>query len=102
VIRFARALVDAFRLALARDRLGPAPAAQGTVAPRTPGILHLLLVSREPLGIEPESPRRSRSVVRTIFAPEKLPFDPEPAPAQPRRGRLAALLAPEQLDDDSP
>lgn len=99
VIRIARVVVDAFRLALARDRLGAAPPAPATPPRKLRGVLHVLFVSREPLGVEPEPPRPPRSLLRTLLAPERLPLDPEPPPAPRRRGRLAALLAPEKLDD---
>jgi hypothetical protein len=61
-------------------------------------VLHVLFVSTEPLGTEPER-RTRRSLLHTLFAPETLPLDPEPGPPPRRRGRLAALLAPEKLDD---
>ena len=122
MIRFVRAAVDVLRLAIAREKLGDAPpSATPPVSPPTPGVLHVLFVSREPLGTEPESPpRRRRSLLRLLFAPEPLPVDPvpdlvprvgrapdllpfDPVPAAPpRRSRLAALLAPEKLDDESP
>jgi hypothetical protein len=95
----ARAVLEALRLAFARDRLGseePPAAAR----PRK-GVLHVLLVSREPLGEEPEPPpppREGRPLLRWIFGREDLPLDPEP-PRAPRRGRLAALFAAEKLDD---
>ena len=71
-MRYARAVLDALRLAFSRDTLGheSPPAA---AAPARRGVLHVLLVSREPLGEEPAAP--------------------------PRRSRLAALFAPEKLDD---
>lgn len=93
-MRIARAAFDVLRLAVARDRLDSEPAAPPR---KTPGVLHLLFVSREPLGLEPEPPRTRRSLLRTLFAREELPVDPEPAPAR-RKGRLAALFAPERLD----
>ena len=100
VIRLVRAVLDGLRLALARDTLGPAPADDAEPARRSPGILHVLFVSREPLGTAPEEPPRPRrSVFRTLIAPEVLPRDPEPPPAPRRRGRLAALFAFERLDD---
>lgn len=97
-MRFVRAVVEALRLALRRERLGPAPAPSDVPRRKPGGVLHVLFVSREPLGVEPEPPRAPRSVLRALFAPEALPFDP-PLPAARRRGRLAALLAPEKLDD---
>jgi hypothetical protein len=99
VTRIARAALDVLRLALARDRLGSEPAPSTPSARKPLGVIHVLFVSREPLGFEPVPPRAARSVLRTIFAPEKLPLDPEPAPATRRRSRLAALFAPEKLDD---
>lgn len=100
-MRFVRAVLEVLRLALSRERLGTEAGPPPGGARTTHGVLHVLLVSREPLGFDPERPRVRRSVLRTIFAPERLPLDPEP-PAARRRGRLAALLAPERLDDDSP
>jgi hypothetical protein len=98
VMRIARAAVDLLRLTFARERLdsAPAPAAQER---KSPGVVHVLFVSREPLAVEPEAPRASRSLLRVLFAPERLPLDPEPAPAARRKGRLAALFAAEQLGD---
>ena len=98
MIRFARAVLDALRLAFARDSLGhePPPAAG---APARRGVLHVLLVSREPLGEEPAAPpREGRPLLRWVFGHETLPLDPEP-PRAARRSRLAALFAPEKLDD---
>lgn len=100
-MRIARAIAEALRLAFAREELGreerPAP---GGAAPAAPGVLHVLFVSREPLGVEPEPPRDERRPVwRWLFGVDELPLDPEPAPGSPRRSRLAALLAPEKLDD---
>jgi hypothetical protein len=103
VIRLVRAVLDGLRLALARETLAPAPAESAEPPRRSPGILHILFVSREPLATAPEEPPRAhRSVLRAMFAPEILPMDPELPPAPRRRGRLAALLAFEKLDDDSP
>ena len=100
VIRLVRTVIDGLRLALARDTLGPAPAHDAEPARRSHGILHVLFVSREPLGTAPEEPPRlRRSVLRAVLAPEVLPRDPEPPPAPRRRGRLAALFAFERLDD---
>ncbi len=97
VIRFVRAVLDGLRLALARDTLGEEEPAAG--ARPSPGVLHVLLVSREPLGTEPEAPPRTRrSILAALLAPEALPLDPEP-PAPRRRGRLATLFAFERLDD---
>jgi hypothetical protein len=94
----ARVVVDVLRLALARDRLGTESPPATTR--KFKGVLHILFVSREPLGEEPvPPPSASRSVLRTIFAPERLPLDPEPPPAAKRKSRLAALFAPEKLDD---
>lgn len=99
-MRLARAVVDALRLAFARDTLGHEPPASAGPAPK--GVLHVLLVSREPLGEEPPAaPRAGRPLLRWIFGREELPLDPEP-PRAARRSRLAALFAPEKLDDDSP
>jgi hypothetical protein len=100
-MRIARAVLDGLRLALARDTLGSEePALAAARPPPAPGILHVLFVSREPLGVAPEAPpRERRSLLRALFAPEVLPRDPEPPPAPRRRGRLAALLAFERLDD---
>lgn len=96
-----RTVLEVLRLAVSRESLGAPPPAAGTPARRAaPGILHVLFVSREPLGEEPAAPARPRRpLLRWLLAPEELPLDP-PAPAPPRRrGRLAALLAPEKLDD---
>lgn len=97
-MRIARAALEILKLAVARDRLGPPPE-EPAAPPRKPdGVVHVLFVSREPLGLEPEAPRARRSLLRTLFAREPLPMDPVPArPA--RRSRIAALLAPEKLDD---
>jgi hypothetical protein len=99
VKRIASAALEILRLAVARDRLDPPPPASAEPPRKPDGVLHVLFVSREPLGLEPEPPRARRSVLRTLFAREQLPLDPEPAPPPRRRGRLAALLAPEKLDD---
>ena len=99
VIRIARVVVDAFRLALARDRLGAPPPLPTTPPRKRRGVLHVLFVSREPLGVDPEPPHPPRSLLRILFAPERLPLDPEPPAGPRRRGWLAALLAPEKLDD---
>ena len=114
---------DVLRLAITREKLGDAPPSlPSAVSPPAPGVLHVLFVSREPLGTDPEPPPRARrSLLHALFAPEALPFDPvappaprsgsrpEPLPFDPvpqaaprRRSRLAALLAPEKLDDDVP
>ena len=120
MIRIVRAAADVLRLAIAREKLGDAPPSPpSAVSPPARGVLHVLFVSREPLGTEPEPPPRPRrSLLHALFAPERLPFDPVPPPeAKPRsrpeslpfdpvpptaarrRSRLAALLAPEKLDD---
>jgi hypothetical protein len=99
VMHLARAAVEILRLAVARDRLGPPPEVSAEPPKKPDGVLHLLFVSREPLGSEPEAPHAPRSIFRTLFAPEQLPFDPEPPRPARGRGRLAALLAPEKLDD---
>jgi hypothetical protein len=96
VIRIARAAFDILRLALARDHLGTEGVSTAP-ARRSPGILHILFVSREPLGLEPVPPRARASLLRTLFAPEKLPLDPEPAPAAQRR--VSGLFAAEKLGD---
>jgi hypothetical protein len=97
-MRLARAVMEALRLALARDTLAREEPSGGA-APAAKGVLHVLLVSREPLGEEPAPPpREGRPLLRWIFGREELPLDPE-APRAPRRSRLAALLAPEKLDD---
>ncbi len=100
-MRFARAVLDALRLALARDELGrEAPAVGAPAAPPSPGVLHVLLVSREPLGSLPELPGAPHfSLLRSLFAREALPFEPEPPSAPRSRGRLAALFGLEKLDD---
>lgn len=98
-MRIARVAVDILRLAFARDRLDSDPVPAAAPARKSPGVLHVLFVSREPLGVEVEPPRARRSVLRTLFARETLPLDPEPAPAARRTGRVAALFAPEKLDD---
>jgi hypothetical protein len=93
VIRFARAVLDAVRLAFARDSLGP-EAPPPPPAPSGPkrGALRGILGSREPLGTEPEPPPRpERSALRAIFAREVLPLDPEP-PARPRAPRIRETL----------
>lgn len=96
-----RTVLEVLRLAVSRESLGTPPRA-GDVPPRrsAPGVLHVLFISREPLGVEPPAPARPRRpLLRWLLAPEPLPLDPpEPAPPR-RRGRLAALLAPEKLDD---
>ncbi len=99
-MRIARAVLDALRLALARDSLGAEPAPTTEPAPRAHGVLHVLFLSREPLGEEPEEPPRPRrGILRMLLAPEELPRDPTPPPAPRRRSRLAALFAFERLDD---
>ena len=97
-MRLARAVMEALRLAFAGDTLGhEAPPTAAT--PAAKGVLHVLLVSREPLGEEPvPPPREGRPLLRWIFGRETLPRDPE-RPRAARRSRLAALLAPEKLDD---
>lgn len=97
-MRIARVAVDILRLAVARERLEAEPAPAPAPARKAQGVLHVLFVSREPLGLEPEPPRAPRSLFRTLFPRETLPLDPEPAPAR-GSGRLAALLAREKLDD---
>ena len=99
-MRMKRAVVEILRLAVARDRLDPAPVPSSEPPRASEGVLHVLFVSREPLGVEPEQ-RTRRSLLHALFAPEALPLDPELAPPARRRGRLAALLAPEKLDDAS-
>jgi hypothetical protein len=96
-MHLARAVMEALRLAFARDTLGhEAPPAAAT--PAAKGVLHVLLVSREPLGEESAPPpREGRPLLRWIFGRETLPHDPEP-PRAARRSRLAALFAPEKLD----
>jgi hypothetical protein len=97
-MRIARAIAEAVRLAFARDTLGKEEPSRA--GPAAPGVLHVLFVSREPLGLEPEPPPRDgRPLLRWIFGFEELPRDPVPPPGPPRRSRLAALLAPEKLDD---
>ncbi len=100
----ARAALEVVRLAFARDSLGEAPPAErGSAKPPGAGILHVLFVSREPLGEEPPAAGRPRRpLLRWLFAPDELPFDPVPPEPPRRRGRVAALFAPEKLDDDSP
>jgi hypothetical protein len=127
-MRMARGAVEYVRLALARETLGDPPAAQAPPeGAKRPGVLHLLFVSREPLGEEPaqvsprrrsilprlfraealpldpeERPRRSgapQSFLGALFAIEELPRDPVPPLAKPRRGRLAALFGAERLDE---
>jgi hypothetical protein len=102
VKRFARAAVDFARLVLGREALGePSETASRASAPAPHGVLHLLFVSREPLGVEPEPPPRDgKPILRWIFGREVLPLDPQP-PRAARRGRLAALFTLEKLDDDS-
>ena len=115
-----RAVVELVRLVLGREKLGEAPPhlARGA-APASVGVLHVLFVSREPLGEEPPPPpREGRPLLRWILGREELPLDPEPQrpprrsrreelpldpepPRAPRRSRLAALFAPERLDDGS-
>lgn len=98
-MRIARAVLKVLRLAVAHERLDPAPPASAAPPGKAHGVLHLLFVSREPLGFDPEPPRpRRRSLLRALLAPEELPRDPHVAPAPRRRGRLAALLLPEKLD----
>jgi hypothetical protein len=101
VIRIVRAAADVLRLALAREKLGDAPPSPpSAVSPPAPGVLHVLFVSREPLGTEPEPPTRSRrSLLSALFSREQLPFDPVPQAAPRRRSRLAALFVPEKLDE---
>lgn len=97
-----RTVLEVFRLAVGRESLGAPPPASHAPEPRSSGIIHLLFVSREPLGEEPAGPPRARRpLLRWLLAPEELPYDPVP-PEPRRRGRLAALFAPEHLDDDSP
>jgi hypothetical protein len=72
VKRIARAALEILRLAVARDRLPPPPPAPPESPRGSHGVLHVLFLSREPLGLEPEPPRRRRSVLRALFAPEKL------------------------------
>lgn len=62
-----------------------------------------LTFKREHLDAAPPRPRRTGSagVLRMLFAPEALPFDP-PLVKRPRRGVARMLLAPEQLPFDPP
>ncbi len=101
-MRLVRAVLEAVRLAFARDTLGEEPAPQGAADAPPKGVVHVLLVSREPLGEEPEAPpREGRPILRWILGRQELPLDPEP-PRAARRSRLGALFAPEKLDDGSP
>jgi hypothetical protein len=99
-----RAALEVFRLTVARESLdAPRSASDAPERRSRPGILHVLFFSREPLGEEPAGPARPhRPLLRWLLAPEQLPYDPVPPEPPHRRGRLAALLAPEHLDDDSP
>ncbi len=97
--RIVRAALEIFRLAVARDTLAEAgPASARADAPPRGGLVRAVF-ARETLEVEPPAGgREPRPILRWLLAPEELPFDPEPPRAR-RRGRLAALLAPEKLDD---
>ena len=95
----ARRAIAYVRLALAREDLGESPPNPGPSRERSHGVLHMLFLSREPLGEEPvASPAPRRSVLRWLLAAEPLPLDPEPPRPPARRGRLAQIFGPERLD----
>jgi hypothetical protein len=100
-MRMLRGGIELVRLALSRETLGEPPPASAPPAGPRHRVLHLLFVSREPLGEEPvPPPREGKHLLRWIFGREVLPEDPVAPRA--RRSRLAALFAPEKLEDDSP
>jgi hypothetical protein len=103
VRRIARAAIDIIRLTFARDRLGDAAGHGPEPAARAPRRFLRVLLALEPLPLDPPAPARPRraSLLRAALAPEPLPEDPVPpaAPAHPRLG-LRALLAPEPLPLD--
>jgi hypothetical protein len=126
VRRLARVAIEVARLACSRERLEEAPAVStpetsrrnarrllrglfaieplptdppGPAAPPRRGSLHSIFAP-EPLPTDvpgPAAPPRRRWL-HWIFAPEPLPRDPVP-PRRRRPSRLAALFAPEKLDD---
>jgi hypothetical protein len=127
VRRIARAAIDIIRLTFAREKLGdaagspPGPARSASTRgrflpmlfaieplaseppapprPRHPSLVSLVL-GREALPVEPERSRRAPHLgLRALVAPEPLPLDPVPPPAPRRKGWLAALFAPESLED---
>lgn len=102
-MRMFRAVLEGLRLALTRESLGDSPADERPPKAGGPrGVLHVLFVSREPLGLDPEPPPSARKpLLRALFGIEELPYDPVP-PLTRRRGRFSGLFALEKLDDDSP
>jgi hypothetical protein len=57
-----------------------------------------MLFAVEPLPLDPPAPARPRLRLGRLLAPEPLPEDPV-LPPRRRSGGLAALFAPESLDD---
>jgi hypothetical protein len=101
-MRMVRAGIELVRLALSRETLEEPPFPSPPPSGPRHRVLHLLFVSREPLGEEPvPPPREGKHLLRWIFGREALPEDPV-APRPAHRSRLAALFAPEKLEDDSP
>jgi hypothetical protein len=121
VRRIARAAIDIIRLTFARERLGDAAGSAPVPARGSSHFLRMLvaierlpedppapprprrapLLFRETLPVDPEPPpvaRARRLTLRSLLARERLPLDPVP-PARRRRNRLAALFAPESLDE---
>jgi hypothetical protein len=96
-----RAAREIIRLTFARERLGEAQ--EVGPARREPRPFLRMLFGIEPLPLDPPAPPRPprTSLLGAALAPEPLPVDPEPppAPARPRLG-LGALLAPEPLPLD--
>ncbi|HEX9401470.1 MAG TPA: hypothetical protein VF912_15275 [Anaeromyxobacter sp.] len=96
--RIARAAVEILRLTFAHEAIGEPPSTSAPGSRRAAGRLLRAVFAPETLAMDPpEAPRESRGILHWIFAPEQLPLDPEPAAK--RTSRLAALFAPEKLDD---
>jgi hypothetical protein len=125
VRRIARAAIDIIRLTFARERLGDVAGPGPETAARAPRRFLRMLLAIEPLPLDPPAPAqrhrasllgavlgperlaeepvpppaaRPRLGLRALLAPEPLPLDPV-SPARRRQSRLAALFAPERLDD---
>jgi len=98
VNRIARAAVELLRLTFARDALGEPPP-NSAPAPRRVGsrLLRAVFAPETLPWDPPPPPQASRGILHWIFAPEQLPLDPEP-PGPKRPSRFAALFAPEKLD----
>jgi hypothetical protein len=82
------------RSVTARERLPEPPAANA--APRRPSRLRRLLAPERLPDAPPAAPRAGRSLLSVIVSREPLPLEPERV--RPRRNWLAFLFAPERLD----